>query len=247
MSDIQSVSQLQGKSSFQVMKWCFSQANKYFFPLTVHTTVSLWLVIFLLVPLWQYYINNFGMEHIVPTIFELFIYVAIPSLELFMSAIWLYNKTKKPDKPLRLWPFTVQVAWPWLWEGLKVSIIFILATFLLIVPGIIKTIHYMMVPYVVFFNKSYKEGKLDALKYSEDLSKNFRWWIFFVFLIIPALCSWPLTKALKIAHGITDQWLKYLMIFLELYVLGLISLYFIIALYFLYYYKDKSNMTGMAP
>lgn len=240
----QPVSQLHGQSSFQVVKSCFSMANKYFFPLAAHTTFSLWIVIFAVIPLWQYYINVFGIGHIIPMIFGGIIYMILPGLELFISAIWLYNVTKKPEKPLQLWPFTSEVAWPCLWESIKVTVITGLAGLLFIIPGIVKMIHYMMVPYVVFFNKGYKEGKVNALKYSKNLSKNFRWWILFVFIIAPGILGLPISKALEIAHSITNDWLKYPLIFIELYLFGLLLLYFIIAMYFLYYFKDEQNMTG---
>ena len=246
MSAIQQVHPPSGKSPFQVIKSCFGMANKYFFPLAQHATVSIWLVIFMVIPMWQYYIKNFGSEHSMSLMFEMFIYLLLPSLELFISAIWLYNVTKKPEKPLRLWPFTIEVTWPCLWEGLKVTVITSLATLLFIIPGIIKTIHYVMVPYVVFFNKHYKENKVDALKHSKHLSKNFRWWILLVFMIIPGILSSPISKALEVTMNMQNSWFKYLLIFLELYAYGLLTLYFIIALYFLYYYRDEHNMTGTA-
>ena len=246
MNTLQQVSQLHGSSPFQVIKSCFRMANKYFFPLVIHTTFSLWIVIFAVIPLWQYYINTFGLKHIIPMIFEIFIYLILPSLELFISAIWLYNTTKKPEKPLKLYPFTLEVAWPCLWEGIKVAVISGLATLLFIIPGFIKTIHYTMVPYVVFFNKNYKAGKVSALKYSKNLSKNFRWWIFFAFMIAPGILSLPISGTLERVHGIANDWLRYPLIFFELYMFGLLSLYFVIALYFLYYFKDEHHMTGTA-
>ncbi len=46
-------------------------------------------------------------------------------------------------------------------------------TFVFIIPGIIFTIIYTLVPFVVFFSRKYANGQVDALKFSFQLAKKF--------------------------------------------------------------------------
>ena len=65
--------------------------------------------------------------------------------------------------------------------------------FVFIIPGLIKYTYYLMAPYVVFFSERYAEGKVDALKYSAQLSKKFWWrlnlWITVFYFVIPLALS----------------------------------------------------------
>ena len=65
--------------------------------------------------------------------------------------------------------------------------------FLFILPGLIKFTYYLMAPFVVLFSKRYAAGEVDALDYSEELSKKFWWrlnlWLTLFYLVIPLALS----------------------------------------------------------
>lgn len=66
-------------------------------------------------------------------------------------------------------------------------------SFLFIIPGLIKFTYYFMTPYVVFFSKRYAHGEVDALAYSEKVTKTFWWrfngWLLVFYGIIPIATS----------------------------------------------------------
>ncbi len=59
---------------------------------------------------------------------------------------------------------------------------------LLIVPGVVRYIRYVFVPYVVLFDREYQLGEVDALDRSMKLSQREGWMIFFL-LAIPFAVS----------------------------------------------------------
>ncbi len=65
--------------------------------------------------------------------------------------------------------------------------------FVFILPGLIKYTYYLMAPFVVLFSKKYARGEVDALEYSEILSKKFWWrlnlWLTLFYLLIPLILS----------------------------------------------------------
>lgn len=64
-------------------------------------------------------------------------------------------------------------------------------TFVFVIPGLIKYIHYILTPFVVAFSERYKKGEVDALEYSTKIAKSFYWsikcWMGVFYLIIPAI------------------------------------------------------------
>lgn len=64
---------------------------------------------------------------------------------------------------------------------------------LFIIPGLIKYSYYLLTPFVVFFSQKYSRGEVDALKYSELISKKFWWklnfWLTLFYFIFPLLIS----------------------------------------------------------
>jgi len=62
-------------------------------------------------------------------------------------------------------------------------------SFLFIIPGVIKYIDYILTPFVVMFSQRYKNGEVDALEYSAQISKKFWWnlkiWLGVFYVIIP--------------------------------------------------------------
>ena len=80
--------------------------------------------------------------------------------------------------------------------------------FVFIIPGLIKYTYYLMAPFVVLFSKKYERGEVDALVYSEQLSKKFWWrlnlWLTVFYFIIPLVLSSGLDEyKLFSAHPIT--------------------------------------------
>jgi hypothetical protein len=64
-------------------------------------------------------------------------------------------------------------------------------SFVFLLPGIRKFIHYTFTPHVVFFSKRYKAGEVDALAYSEQIAKKY-WkplnaWLTLYFLVVPVV------------------------------------------------------------
>ena len=84
-------------------------------------------------------------------------------------------------------------------ENIELSLIEILRSmgkvflwsFLLIIPGVIKYIDYLLAPFVVMFSKRYKNGEVDALEYYTEISKKFWWsiklWVVLFYVIIPIM------------------------------------------------------------
>lgn len=64
-------------------------------------------------------------------------------------------------------------------------------TFVFIIPGIVKYINYILTPFVVMFSRKYKNGEVDALKYSTLISKHFWWsiklWLGVFYVIVPII------------------------------------------------------------
>lgn len=62
---------------------------------------------------------------------------------------------------------------------------------LFIFPGIVKYINYILTPFVVAFSERYKNGEVDALEYSTQISKNFWWsikiWLGVFYVLIPVI------------------------------------------------------------
>ena len=80
--------------------------------------------------------------------------------------------------------------------------------FVFIIPGLIKFTYYIMVPFVVLFSKRYARGEVDALKYSQQLSKKFWWrlnlWLAVFYFLIPLALSSSLDEyRIFGAHSVT--------------------------------------------
>ena len=146
-------------SPFQVVKSAFLNTNKHFIGLVSDISFILLLFICMFVPLWVWYTKTFGVNSPIILVFEVMMNSSLFVVILFMLSLCLFNRINSSSRRLTLWGFTKEVSWPWLVEGVKATVIISLATFCLIIPGIIKSIHYAFFSFVVFFNKDYKEGK----------------------------------------------------------------------------------------
>lgn len=65
--------------------------------------------------------------------------------------------------------------------------------FVFIVPGLMKYTYYLTTTFVVLFSKKYEAGEVDALEYSEKISRKFWWrltiWMILFYVLIPLTLS----------------------------------------------------------
>ncbi|MDE0118820.1 MAG: hypothetical protein OXM55_02285 [Bdellovibrionales bacterium] len=244
--DLNTVSENKNLSSFQTLNWAFFHTNKHFINLSLDISFTLLLFICLFVPMWVYYINTFGAEHfIVSVMFTSVMHLSFVVVILFMVGLCLFNRICSSSQVLTFWGFTKEVSWPWLVEGIKASIIIFAGLLCFVIPGIIKQIHYAFFSFVVFFNKNYKEDKIDALKHSKKLSKGVGWWIFGLFIVPPYFIGQIPGSVSQIVFAQTDSlWIIYPTLILSLYVTYLIFTYIYSILFFIYAIKDQSQMVG---
>jgi len=107
---------------------------------------------------------------------------------VFTTGFYLFNRTHPDSRSLKLWAFIKDVSWPYIGERLKAFLIILMGLLVFIIPGLVKKIHYIFVGFVVFFNRDYKEGKISVLKYSKQLTKGLRLWIFLWLIGVGSLC-----------------------------------------------------------
>ena len=227
-------------SGFQIIKTAVLDTNKHFTGSVSYTSFPLLLVICIFVPLWVWYIKTVGLDHEITTVFELNMYCFFLVVITFTVSLFLFNKTHPPSSRITFWKFTKEVSWPWLVEGLKSFVIIIGALFLLIIPGIIKVIHYIFLSFVVFFNKDYKEGKINALKHSKKLSKGLGWWLFFLICIVPYFITKIPHLVVKSIFSQTDSlFIIYPLLILSLYICCMLSTYLCSVLYFMYTAREQ--------
>ncbi len=230
-------------SSFQIVKTAISNTNKHFSGLIRDTSFSLLICICVFIPLWVYYIKIFGNEFYIVQIFELIMCGSLLAVALFTTSLSLFNKTHPNLKKLTFWQFSKEITMPWIVESLKASVIIIAGLCILVIPGIIKHVHYTFFSFVVFFNKNYKDGKIDALKHSKALSKGVGFWLFFLSVLLPVLVNTiPGSCAKSIFNKIDSIWIAYPILIFCLYIVCLFFIYLCSVLYFMYVIKDKNQM-----
>lgn len=158
-------------------------------------------------------------------------------IRTFMSIFILIKKNYKGEA-LDIFKSTIKPFWPYLGLSLLSSLFIMLWSLLLIVPAIIFSVYYSLVPYVFFFEN--KHG-LAAIRRSVRLIKG-NWWrvlgrILFLYLIIFGfiyIISWPI-------YLFTEHSLAYSIwtVLIEIITL-VISPIFIIYMYKIY--KDLSKI-----
>ena len=241
--NLNTVSEKTTLSSFQILKSAFFNTNKHFINLSLDMSFTLLLFICVFVPMWVYYVNIFGPEHLIVSMFNGVMHISFLIVILFMLSLCLFNRIGPSSQTLTFWGFTKEVSWPWLVEGVKASFIIFAGLLCFIIPGIIKQVHYAFFHFVIFFNKNYKEDKIDALKHSKKISKGLRWWIFVLFIILPSCIGLISGYAPKIVFAQTDSlWIIYPILILCLYVTYLVFTYIYSILFFIYVIKDQSEM-----
>ena len=234
-------------SSFQILKKAILNTNKHFIGLVSDISFILFLSICLFAALWIWYVRLLGVGHPIVSLFQASMGGSLWVVILFMMSLSLFNRiNSSASHSLTLWSFTKEVSWPWLVEGLKATGVIFLGLLCFVIPGIIKSVHYCFFSFVVFFNKNFKENKINSLKYSKEISKGLGWWIFFLSIILPLLISsiilTPVSR--KIFLQIGSFWMIYFSLILLMYVVSLISTYIYSILFFMYVLKDKDQMAG---
>ncbi len=114
--------------------------------------------------------------------------------------------------------------------------------FIFIIPGLIKYTYYILSPFVVLFSKKYHDGEVDALEYSEILTKKFWWrlniWIALFYLALPLILSIFLDQfKLFTAHPVYAT----LCVLLETVLIFIF--HFLILKLFIHYLKEVENGT----
>ena len=229
-----------------VIKEAVSQANRHFLPASCHLSLSLLISIAAFVPFWVKYIRIFGVEHWMTTLVEALILLSLQLLVLFMLSIYLFNKTHPPESTLKLWPFTKKVTWPWCVEGVKASVIVLLGCAAFLLPGIVKAVHYTFVSFVVFFNRSYQEGKVSALKRSRELARGFFWWIVLIVVLFQVVDIILSKIKTQILDGVltSPDWVLATILGVYSYLSLLTAIYVYTMLYTIYARRDKDQMIG---
>ena len=129
---------------------------------------------------------------------------------------------------------------------LKAMGIILCGLFLFVVPGVIKQIRFTFLPYVIFFNRFYHQGKVNALQYSDQLSRGLGWTIFILFICLPS-CIYEgvgfivrnyFHKSTLNQYGIFE----YSGVIVSVYAGCMIMVYLFSILYFMYVEKDRKHM-----
>ena len=234
-------------SSWQIVKTAFFNTNQYFIRLVSDISFSLLLFICAFVPLWIWYINTFGIGHWMVMIFQIMMFSSMYILVLFMVSFYLFNIIHPASQSLKFWKFAQEVSWPWLVEGIKASMIIVATSFLFIIPGVIKQIHYIFFSFVVFFNQDYKKGKINALKHSKKLSKGLGWWIFGLFMVLPYFINYismAVVQKVVLVEQTQSVWIMFPILILCVYIVVLTMTYLYSILYFMYVIKDQNQMVN---
>ena len=155
------------------------------------------------------------------------------ALLLFVLLTMLIPLRDMQDKgshgPMGLWKFSLVHLKPFSLESIRSLGWVLLFLPLLIIPGIIKYLQFLMVPYVVLCDPKYQAGEIDALAESARLMKGLvSIAMIFLILSIP-LVMWfgQFTEPILI----TNEPLKW---FLSFAITSAFSLYFNLLLYKLY-------------
>ena len=233
-----------GLSGLQIVKSAFGNTHKHFWGLIKDISFSVLLTICVFVPMWVLYIKIFGLHSQMVMMFEWAMLFSVSIVVLFMLSFSLFNRTHSRDRSLKLWPFTKDITLPWLVEGIKALIIVVAGCFLLFIPGVVKYVHYTFFHFVVFFNKDYRESKVDALERSKDLTRGLRWWLLFLIVIPPNVIGFLPGWTAKMVFPLESLWVVYPLLMLCVYIACLGLAYCLSVAYFMYAFKDKDSMIG---
>ncbi len=236
-----------GFSSAPLLKRAFYESNKHFVWLLRKISFILILAIAVFVPFQLAYINTFGPEHFIVKAFEFCMHGSLGVLAMIMTGFYMFELTHPEQEKPKFLPFTHATTLPLVIEGFKALIVILAGLFLFIVPGLIKQIHFMFLPYVVCFNRLYHQRKISALKHSQMLSKGLRWHLLFLFIVFPFFLSLGFNN---ITSFLTDKtfehawYIKYPLFMFVLYMVSMAMVYLSSLLYLLYAAKDKELITS---
>ena len=92
------------------------------------------------------------------------------------------NDRLKGQKPSRLVPLFIHFAWPLTIEGVRVLGQVMLWSLLFLIPGIVRFLRFILVPFVVLLDSKYQKEEVDALQQSSDLVKGHKLGLFVLVL-----------------------------------------------------------------
>ena len=107
--------------------------------------------------------------------------LAIPMVSLILQfvvpgAVYLQMRHEQKDLPVAIWDVTFEDAkvywWRYLKAGLYQLFTILFYSLFLVVPGIIKSISYALVPYI--FQKNKKAGVVDIFRLSSELMDGYK-------------------------------------------------------------------------
>lgn len=101
--------------------------------------------------------------------------------------VYSYDIVKK--RPTRLWNHTCVHSNQLIIESLRSFSSALLWSYLLVIPGIVRSIRLYFVPFVVQFDDDYFRGKKDALKESNGIIKGKTWLVIFYLIFLLLLSS----------------------------------------------------------
>ena len=269
--NLQSTSDMEKKqlSFFATLKKANLNTQKHFISTLKDISFVLLIFISIFTPIWERYISVYGNISLgdlfnalqVPTsiimmyegflhapiilnFFEGFVIPSVFYVVILYVVSWsLFNRTHPQEKPLTLLSFTKKTTLPWTIEGLKALLITGVAFTFLIIPGIIKTIHYTFFSFVVFFNPDYKKGNLNCLKHSKKLSKGVRILIFLIVIFpAPLLSQYLFLFIKKLFLSLSEHLIiVYPALALSLYIFCMIVVYLFSLLCFLYFIQENKT------
>ncbi len=231
-------------SAFSIIKKAFWDTNAHFTSLIWDINFALFLTICTFVPMWLWYVNLWGPDDLMVKMFQIMMVFSCYVMSLFMTSLFLSNKTRPAtEEPLTFWQFTKNTTYPWTVEGLKATGIILAGLIVFVIPGIIKYVQYMFFSFVVFFNRDYKEGKINCLKHSKKLSKGLGWWLFGLFFLLPHFIGEIPNQMGKLVFGhIDSKLIIYPVLIASLHVMCVIITYLFSMMYFMYVTKERENI-----
>jgi len=271
-------------SGLRIIRWAFRQSDKHFVRLLKVITPTTAVTICAFVPLWAYCISILGMQHDISVIYASVIMQIIWAVLMFMGWIYLFNITHPSSQRLSLWKFTMEVAMPLIWEGIKVFLAIIMYAIvpfiilsipiglIILVSGLeimkhplmlvieggilvicsvivsVKMVRYYFTMLVVLFNRSYKSGRISALKHSAKLSRGLGWWIYFLQMVLPGMIlQIPMSFIAEIImdlFSINSMWSISIVLSVLTYLVFIPIIYLLAVFYFAYVVKDRDQMIG---
>lgn len=165
---------------YPMIKEAFALSNRSYVPLiksSYGVLLPLWILSELLNQYFDFCIKvaqRGGIDQIIAQLGQLATSITVSFVLILLLPIRLHDWQNK--RPYQEWAKIVsQHSWPLFVEGLRMTGHILMWAILFVVPGLYKQIRYIFVPFVVLFDPEYKNGKVDALSQSSELTKGVFW------------------------------------------------------------------------